>query len=703
MLPSIITYEGPNGVKLLKWKIKPGHRLTSGTLMFIYSNSIKYKSNNYGTTMELLVKEGDTIYNHDPIVKYIPCSHPTVMKDLCAECGRDLRELEDYSNATSASVCMVHSVPELRVTQEQAEKLGKDDETRLLKDEKLVLLVDLDQTLIHSTNEPLPEGLEDVFKYQLYGPNSPWYFTKLRPHTTRFLENISKLYELHICTFGARMYAHKIAELIDPNQKFFSHRILSRDECFDPTSKTGNLKALFPCGDSLVCIIDDRQDVWNFSPNLIAVKPYFYFKNTGDINSPYKPKESTLVYEMTKVKTETEETTKDNQEPSTSTSENKPIEDTDDYLLYLEDILQRIHKTYFHNYKDLKKYVSEEEEINIPDLKKIIPLVRKKTLQGVNIVFSGLIPTNMPPEKSKLYSMAISLGANVTKDIILNGSPLEKTTHLIASKFGTMKVTKALKCDKIKIVNPHWLYCCSERWEKVDEILFELKKDDNFEAIQDKPKSSPTPTPDSGFEAGSSSGESSSPTNAFEECPVYDSVTGKKISKSQKDNLESAESKILSKPSSSKVFLDEDELQSENMHQFSSLSGFSKNDLQLMDKEVDDACSEGDGVSSDDEEDNSRLLGTSSDGYKRRVEWDSDEEADIGDEDEDEEGEQSKFSKNWNKSKKCKFACTRLADDDETRDSFAERSDSSGSDEYNESIGSVDEEMAAAVEREFLS
>ncbi len=93
MLPSIITYEGPNGVKLLKWKIKPGHRLTSGTLMFIYSNSIKYKSNNYGTTMELLVKEGDTIYNHDPIVKYIPCSHPTVMKDLCAECGRDLREL----------------------------------------------------------------------------------------------------------------------------------------------------------------------------------------------------------------------------------------------------------------------------------------------------------------------------------------------------------------------------------------------------------------------------------------------------------------------------------------------------------------------------------------------------------------------------------------------------------------------------------
>lgn len=29
---------------------------------------------------------------------------------------------------------------------------------------------------------------------------------------------------------------------LDPEKKLFSHRILSRDECIDPFSKTGNLR-----------------------------------------------------------------------------------------------------------------------------------------------------------------------------------------------------------------------------------------------------------------------------------------------------------------------------------------------------------------------------------------------------------------------------------------------------------------------------
>ena len=36
----------------------------------------------------------------------------------------------------------------------------------------------------------------------------------------------------------------------------------------------------------MVCIIDDREDVWNFAPNLIHVKPYQFFKGVGDINAP---------------------------------------------------------------------------------------------------------------------------------------------------------------------------------------------------------------------------------------------------------------------------------------------------------------------------------------------------------------------------------------------------------------------------------
>ena len=84
---------------------------------------------------------------------------------------------------------------------------------------------------------------QGVKHFQLWHGNQLlWHHTKFRPGTIKFLEEISKLFELHICTFGSRMYAHTIAKLLDPEGKFFSYRILSRDECFDATLKTANLK-----------------------------------------------------------------------------------------------------------------------------------------------------------------------------------------------------------------------------------------------------------------------------------------------------------------------------------------------------------------------------------------------------------------------------------------------------------------------------
>lgn len=148
---------------------------------------------------------------------------------------------------------MVHSIPDLKVTQKLAQKLGHDDTRRLLEDRKLVLLVDLDQTVIHTTNDNVPNNIKGIYHFQLYGPTSPWYHTRLRPGTPEFLERMSKYYELHICTFGARNYAHMIAQLLDPEGKFFSHRILSRDECFNATSKTDNLKLV--CSAKKKCII----------------------------------------------------------------------------------------------------------------------------------------------------------------------------------------------------------------------------------------------------------------------------------------------------------------------------------------------------------------------------------------------------------------------------------------------------------------
>lgn len=44
-----------------------------------------------------------------------PCSHPTIMNDMCAECGADLRK-DDITG--TASVPMVHAIPDLKVSEE---------------------------------------------------------------------------------------------------------------------------------------------------------------------------------------------------------------------------------------------------------------------------------------------------------------------------------------------------------------------------------------------------------------------------------------------------------------------------------------------------------------------------------------------------------------------------------------------------------
>ncbi|XP_075981289.1 RNA polymerase II subunit A C-terminal domain phosphatase Fcp1 [Anticarsia gemmatalis] len=530
-MPIFVPSEKP--VKVVKWKVKQGVFVSQGQILFLYNDSSgsatdlkKYKALRAGTISSIKVKEGDIAEPGAPVAELEECRHPTVMKEMCAECGADLRT-DEVTSRDVAVVPMVHSVPELKVSEELAQKLGREDAERLLKDRKLVLLVDLDQTLVHTTNDNIPPNLKGVLHFFLRGPGCPgrWCHTRLRPRTKEFLESASKNYELHVCTFGARQYAHAVADLLDPEKKYFSHRILSRDECFDARTKAANLKALFPCGDNMVCIIDDREDVWRHATNLIHVRPYSFFQSTGDINAPpppenEKPKAPSVkndvaqANQMPTLDAEPEQKEKDakkkeskedgsngkivakdvksndteakeseeadqegderiGQDPAeprwTETSDGQiEVEDPDDYLIYLEDILKRIHKHFYDLYDKMGKN-------RIPDLKCIIPEVKCEVLSGTSLVFSGLVPTHQRLETSRAYQVARSLGAEVTQDYT------DKTTHLVAVRAGTAKVNASRrmgegKTNKLHVVTPDWLWTCAERWERVDERLYPLQR-----------------------------------------------------------------------------------------------------------------------------------------------------------------------------------------------------------------------------------
>lgn len=283
-------------------------------------------------------------------------------------------------------------------------------------------------------------------------------------------------------------------------------------------------RALFPCGDDLVCIIDDREDVWQGCGNLVQVKPYHFFRHTGDINAPPgldksdvwrtpepentninetcikslskdkkndahklldeplssdntstkeinleinktcdKPEEanngdtkvdteeevdsktqSTNANEtevetasasdvsdvsksqsITESKAESDTASKDdamdkavtevvpseeiekNSKQETLKNDNNVIdEDDDDYLLYLEDILRRIHTEF---------YYTLDKGNGRRSLRDIIPRVRSQVLKGLCLTFSGLIPTHQKLHQSRAYKVARAFGAEVTQ------------------------------------------------------------------------------------------------------------------------------------------------------------------------------------------------------------------------------------------------------------------------------------------------
>ncbi|KXN90103.1 RNA polymerase II subunit A C-terminal domain phosphatase [Leucoagaricus sp. SymC.cos] len=109
-----------------------------------------------------------------------------------------------------------------------------------------------------------------------------------RPGWREFLRDTATKYDMHVYTMGTRAYAEEVCAAIDPDGSVFKGRILSRDESGSLTQKS--LQRLFPCDTSMVVIIDDRADVWEWSPNLIKVIPYDFFVGIGDINSSFLAK-----------------------------------------------------------------------------------------------------------------------------------------------------------------------------------------------------------------------------------------------------------------------------------------------------------------------------------------------------------------------------------------------------------------------------
>lgn len=112
--------------------------------------------------------------------------------------------------------------------------------------------------------------------------------------------------------------------------------------------------------------------------------------------------------------------------------EDEADRDEDDHLIYLEEVLERVHAEYYARYQGYQRKEASER----PDIRKIVPELKSKTLEGATMVFSGLYPTNYPIEKTREYYHAKALGAKISRNLVLSSKDPGRTTHLIAARAG---------------------------------------------------------------------------------------------------------------------------------------------------------------------------------------------------------------------------------------------------------------------------
>lgn len=515
--------------------------------------------------------------------------------------------MTEYVDASRATINMVHDNVSLTVSPNEATKVEDEAKRRLLASKKLSLVVDLDQTIIHATVDPTVAewqqdekhpnhgAVKDVRKFQLIddgpGARGCWYYIKLRPGLQTFLENVSKMYELHIYTMGTRAYAQNIATIIDPGRKIFGDRILSRDESGSLVAKS--LQRLFPVDTKMVVIIDDRGDVWNWNENFIKVTPYDFFVGIGDINSSFLPKkpgikippkteaiavtdanhslgeavasdelgptsngvtsdqsidtplvlsgpnssgisaleqlvsmgggddpltlqaqtsrqDETLAAQLQdrpllqkQLKLEAgdaanESSSHNENEKSTNPSDgHKLLQDHDQELIHLEESLRKVHADFFDTYarqlastqggrvaelrgtQKRKQLLNDDSDLTlVPDIKTIMPKLKNRVLEGVVLVFSGVIPLHIDWHTSDITLWARNFGAKVEMDVG------RRTTHVVAARNRTAKVRQAAKWGKgrIKVVSPAWLTDSIGRWQKQNEWSYLLNVEESDSA-----------------------------------------------------------------------------------------------------------------------------------------------------------------------------------------------------------------------------
>lgn len=95
-------------------------------------------------------------------------------------------------------------------------------------DPPISLVLDLDETLVHCTIEPIPDA--DMTFPVFFNGIQYTVHVRTRPYLTEFLEAVSRRFEVVVFTASQKVYANELLDRIDPDGRYIKHRMF-RESC----------------------------------------------------------------------------------------------------------------------------------------------------------------------------------------------------------------------------------------------------------------------------------------------------------------------------------------------------------------------------------------------------------------------------------------------------------------------------------------
>ncbi|XP_076472576.1 CTD nuclear envelope phosphatase 1-like [Babylonia areolata] len=151
---------------------------------------------------------------------------------------------------------------------------------RLSMMKRKTLVLDLDETLIHSHHDgvlrQVKPGTPPDFVLKVTIDRHPVrFFVHKRPHVDYFLEIVSSWYDLVVFTASMEIYGAAVADKLDNNKGFLKRRYYRQHCNLDCGSYTKDLAAICPDLSSIFILDNSPIAYRQFPDNAIPIKSWF--------------------------------------------------------------------------------------------------------------------------------------------------------------------------------------------------------------------------------------------------------------------------------------------------------------------------------------------------------------------------------------------------------------------------------------------